>query len=468
MSPFIASVIFTIGIAGLFLLDRGEKNQVSKSLWIPTAWLFFCLSRSASQWLGLSPPADLAASYVEGSPVDAAVLEAIEVLALIVVVSRRRLVFQVLQKNWAILLFFSYAVLSICWSDYPFVTVKHLIKGIGDLMMVLIVLTEPNVPDAIKTLFTRLSFVLLPLSILFIKYYPQLGRLLDLSWKLEPVGVALQKNSLGELCDVLGLALFWRLCSAYKDRGTLRRLGRMAALAAPLLMAMWMLWMCDSLTSICALSMAATVMFLSTWSVFHRRPALMHILIAALLAVTTFALFFQSSGGLIQGLGRNPTLTGRTDIWKAVLSIPNNRLVGVGYESFWMGSRLQELWYWFPGLKLQEAHDGYLEIFINLGWIGVFLFGILIVTGYRNAIRAYRLDPDLGGLRLALFLAAIITGFTEAAFRMMGPLWVVFLLAITATPVYLAPKVGHRKRKGKQPAKPAWDPSTVEEEAPVA
>ena len=435
------------------------------SLWIPTAWVFFCLSRSPSQWLGLSPPEDLAASYVEGSPVDAAILEAIEILALIVVVVRWRRVLQVLRKNWAIPLFFSYAALSIAWSDYPFVTLKHVIKGIGDLMMILIVLTEPNVRDAIKTLFTRLGFSLLPLSILFIKYYPQLGRLLDLSWTLEPVGVALQKNSLGELCDVLGLALFWRLCGVYKDRETPRRIGRMVALATPLAMAVWMLFMCNSMTSISAFSMAATVIFLSVWPVFRHRPALIHLLIASLLAVTVYALFFQ--GSLLQGLGRNPTLTGRTDIWKMVLSIPNNGLVGVGYESFWMGSRLQEIWSSFPGLRLQEAHNGYLEIFINLGWIGVSLFGILIVTGYRNAFRGYRRDPDLGSLSLGLFLAAIITGFTEAAFRMMGPLWVPFLLSTTVAPMYALPKLAPRKRKGKWPEQPAWELDTTHEEASV-
>ncbi len=42
-------------------------------------------------------------------------------------------------------LFFLYAALSMAWSDYPFVTLKHWIKGIGDVMMVLIVLTEPNI-----------------------------------------------------------------------------------------------------------------------------------------------------------------------------------------------------------------------------------------------------------------------------------------------------------------------------------
>jgi exopolysaccharide production protein ExoQ len=450
MSPNLATLIFVIGMVGLFRFDRDEKGRVSKALWIPTVWLFFCLSRSVSQWLGVEPPADMANSYVEGSPLDAAVFEALEVAALIVLIIRRQRVGPILRNNWPICLFFSYAALSVCWSEYPFVTLKHWIKGIGDLMMILIVLTETSVPDAIKCLFRRIGFLLLPLSVLFIKYYPLLGRKLTLSWTMEPVGVATQKNGLGELCDVVGLAFLWRLRRAYNDREDSKRKQRLLALGASLVMVVWLLWVCNSMTSICAFSMASALMLLSKRPAFRRRPALVHFLVVSLLAGTIYALFFQDSGSLIQGLGRNPTLTGRTDIWHMVLSIHNSRLFGAGYESFWLGSRLKEMWKAFPGLMLNEAHNGYVEILLTLGWVGGTLLGILIATGYRNVFVAYRRDPDIGSLRMGFFLAAIITGLTEAAFRLMGPPWIIFLLATVAIPVYAARKGGDPSRVGRR------------------
>ena len=456
MSSPLATIIFAIGIAGLFFFDRDKNVRVSKALWIPTLWLFFCLSRSASQWLGMSPaPADTASVYLEGSPIDRAVFIGLEVAALIAVLGRRRRVGSILLQNWPIWLFFSYAALSITWSDYPFVTLKHCIKGIGDLMMVLIVLTEQDVPGAIKNLFTRLGFVLVPLSVLFIKYYLQLGRVLNLSWEMEPVGVATQKNGLGELCDFLGLVVLWRLRSAYNDREDRNRKRRLLALGAVLAMVIWLLWTCNSMTSICALSMASAVMLLSTRPALRRRPALVHFFIVALLSCTVYALFGQSSGGLIKGLGRNPTLTGRTEIWHAVLTVRNNRLVGTGYESFWLGTRLQEMWEAIPGLRVNEAHNGYIEIFITLGWIGEILLGILIATGYRNVIAGYRRHPEIGSLSMAFFLAAVINSMTEAAFRMMGPPWIAFLLATIAVPAYFAPKSGRSGRRGRQLSRPA-------------
>jgi exopolysaccharide production protein ExoQ len=436
MPPAVATVIFTIGIAGLFFLDRGEKRGVSKALWIPTVWLFFCTSRSPTQWLGMAATseqaADIASAYLEGNPTDRNFFIALEVIALIVVISRIGRVGPILRSNWVIVLFFLYAALSMAWSDYPFLTLKHWIKGVGDVLMVLIVLSEASVAGAVKSLVTRLAFVLLPLSLLLLYFYPSLGRTHSMDWTPEPCGVATQKNGLGELCSFSGLALLWRFRGAYNDRKDPNRSRRLLALGTVLATNVWLLHMSNSMTSISALSMAGGVMFLSTRPAFRRKPALVHLLIGAVLAVVIYALFFQSSGALVQGLGRDPTLSGRSVGWATFLRVPNNLLVGAGYESFWVGSRLLKIWELSPGTKISEAHNGYIEMFLTLGWAGVVFLGVLITTGYRNVIGAYRRDPDIGSLRIAYFLSTVISGFTEAAFRMMSPTWIVFLLATFA------------------------------------
>jgi exopolysaccharide production protein ExoQ len=432
MSSTLAALIFGIGIAGLFFVDR-EQLRVSKALWIPTVWLFFCSSRSVPQWLGLDSTADQASVYLEGSPSDRYVLIALEVMALIVVLNRAGRVGPILRRNWAVVLFFVYALFSMAWSDYPLVTFKHWTKGIGDLMMVLIVLTESDVRGAIRRLFTRIGFLLVPLSLLFIRYYPWLGRTYSLGGTPEAIGVTTQKNGLGVLCDCIGLALIWRFRSAYNDRKDSNRVRRLVALGAVLAIIVWLLEMCNSLTSICALSMASCVMLLSTRPALRRRPSSVHLLVAGVLVCTLYALFFQSSGGLVQSLGRDPTLTGRTEVWPQLINLVKNPPVGVGYESFWLGERLQKVWVITNGLQINEAHNGYVEILLTLGWIGLFLLGVLIATGYRNLIHAFRRDPYAGSLRMAWFLAALITGFTEASFRIMNPTWFVFLLATTAS-----------------------------------
>jgi len=113
-----------------------------------------------------------------------------------------------------------------------------------------------------------------------------------------------------------------------------------------------------------------------------------------------------------------------------VLSVPVNPLFGAGYESFWLGHRLEQMQE-IAGFGVNEAHNGYIEIYLNLGWIGVAVLAILLATGYRHLMHEYRREPDYGSLRLAYFLAVVVASLTEAGFRMMSLGWI-FLLLVTA------------------------------------
>jgi len=201
-------------------------------------------------------------------------------------------------------------------------------------------------------------------------------------------------------------------------------------------MALWLLRTCNSLTSISCFVMAGALLAVARRPIIVRRRALVHLLIAAMVGISLFALFFDSSGELVQSLGRNSTLTGRTAIWNAVLTLAGNPLVGTGYESFWLGNRLEEFWSLNGGAfdGIQEAHNGYLEIYLNLGWIGVTLLAALIILSYPRVIAAFRTDPDTGSLGLAFFASELVYNLTEAGFRMMFPLWIFFLLAILGIP----------------------------------
>ena len=57
MPRAVATVIYAVGILGLFYLDRDEDSRMSKALWIPAVWLFLTSSRGVSLWLGMAPGA---------------------------------------------------------------------------------------------------------------------------------------------------------------------------------------------------------------------------------------------------------------------------------------------------------------------------------------------------------------------------------------------------------------------------
>src|SRR5215472_11534471 len=312
MPPAIASIIFTIGILGLFYLDRHEDSRVSKALWIPAVWLFLSSSRAPSLWFGVRQSLDSSDIYAEGSPFDRNIYTILLLAAVAVLVARSGRVGPMLRKNVLILLFFMFCAVSILWSDFPFVAFKRFIKALGDLGMVLIILSESDPLPALKSLLTRLGFLPFPLSILFVKYYPGIGRLLDKSWVFESVGVATQKNELGVDCMMYGVFFLWMLVSVYREREDPSRHRRLLAYGTIIAMIIWLLNQCNSTTSITGLISAGGVMWLACRP--SRKPAVVHLLVLTVLGLAVTALFFDSGGGMVHALGKDPTLTGRTDI----------------------------------------------------------------------------------------------------------------------------------------------------------
>jgi O-antigen ligase len=132
-------------------------------------------------------------------------------------------------------------------------------------------------------------------------------------------------------------------------------------------------------------------------------------------------------------LQRDSTLTGRTELWQEVLAMAGNSMIGTGYESFWLGERLAYLWnlhWWRPN----QAHNGYIELYLNLGWLGVALFVIFLLAAYLRAARGVRLGDSYASLRLAWVVIAVIYNFTEASFRMQNLAWVFVLFAVAGLP----------------------------------
>lgn len=83
--------------------------------------------------------------------------------------------------------------------------------------MALIIITDPNPQDALRIVMKRCAFLMMPLSVLFIKYYPEYGRYFD-QWTGQAYnsGVTLNKNELGYGCMLFGIFFFWNFLAALR------------------------------------------------------------------------------------------------------------------------------------------------------------------------------------------------------------------------------------------------------------
>jgi hypothetical protein len=406
-------------------------------MWLVQVWFFLACSRPVARWLRIDDVGESAtAVLVEGSPVDRAVWTGLLLLGLVVLLNRRKQVARSLLQNWPILLFFAYCLASLMWSDFPMVAFKRWIKGTGDLVMVLIVWTETRPFDALKRLLARSAYTLIPLSILLIKYYPELGRTYGVFYgEVGYTGVGGDKNALGAICMLFGIASVWRILNLFStERPINQRQRHLIVQVTIFAMILWLFWKADSMTSLSCFLLATCALFWLRLHVFLRQRFMIHALALMTVLIPMSVTLLGASPAALKAMGRNPTLTDRTLIWTEVIKLVPNRWVGAGYQSFWLGPRLETLivnvtHHWVPN----QAHSGYIEVFANLGWIGVGLLALVIVWGYLRVIRACLRGVPASHLLLAYFLVGVVSNITEASFfRMAIPAWLFFMLAITA------------------------------------
>ena len=210
LPPFLASFLTVAFIGFLFRRDIQEKPDVSGALWLPLIWLVITCSRGLSQWLNIfGLPVGGAVSVEEGSPLDAWFCFGMIAAGFCVLNKRQVRLSEIVRNNGWLIAFLIYCFISIAWSDYPFIAFKRWIKILGHPIMALIVLTEPDSKEALIRLMKRCAYVLVPVSILWIKYYPQLGRGFSPWGGATTNGVAVDKNMLGADCLILGYFFFW-------------------------------------------------------------------------------------------------------------------------------------------------------------------------------------------------------------------------------------------------------------------
>jgi exopolysaccharide production protein ExoQ len=454
MNPFLALVLYGIGIAGLFFLDRDKSIHTSKALWLPVIWFWIVGSRPASVWFGFSEQSVSATQYMDGSPFDRATFEVLLAAGVIVLMGRSKRTGRLLSTNWPVVIFFAFSLLSVLWSDFPDVTAKRWTKAIGDLVMVLIVVTDAEPLAALKRFFSRTGFIMLPTSVLLIKYFPNLGRYFD-PWQGMPLntGVTTNKNTLGVVTFVLALGALWQFLGLLRGRALANRRRRMLAQGTLLAFGIWVLTLADSATSVACFVLGSAVILATSIEAIRRRPAAVHALVLGLILGGSVLMSLGGEGEVVQALGRNTTLTGRTDIWAVVIPMAPNPLVGAGFETFWLGPRLEKIWQTFPNLYLNQAHDGYIEIYLNLGYVGLSLIVLIMINTYRRSVATFSYDPILGSLLLAYVLDTTIYNITEAGFRMLHPMWIFLLLAAMASGgITSAPRV-----ESSQPRRPTAD-----------
>jgi O-antigen ligase len=446
MNPFLA-LLMGYGLAFFAIRQDVITNrmQVTSALWLPTLWMMRCGSRGIDYWLNGGDSARL-------DPIVVAVL----IVAGLIVLSRRRCVWPaIFSQNSAIFFFYAYIVISVTWTAEVDNPVIKLFRPLCDLVMALVVVTEPNPRQAIITVFRRAAFLLIPLSVVLIKYYPDLGRMQGKHWAANMwIGVTTHKNPLGQLCVASLLGFLWTISDFRMRHQRLPRLPFVPLPVAFLYIAMIAYLLngggnddSRSSTAFTCLAWAIALYFL-LGKLRDNTDRLVGYFMMGVVAIGILSMTLAAFGTSLQAIvaqvqGKNATFSDRTYLWADVIRIgKEHMLLGTGYGGFWVPSL-------YPKLSPQvdnrpaECHNGYLETYANLGLVGVALLAFIIIQSLRNAMKTAHVDFEYGRIRLVLLLTIIVFNYTEASFpRGTHIFWFSFLMvALYAAPFVERPAV---------------------------
>jgi exopolysaccharide production protein ExoQ len=431
MPPPIALFLWLILLLALLCFDPAKVRGTSAALWIPIIWMFIAGSRLPSQWFGAVTGQMWVANLEDGNPLDRTI-DLVLMGTAVAILFRRSFGWRsFFARNFALILFIAFTLMSAFWSDFPLVAAKRWFRDLGNYLMVLVVLSDPLPLDAATAVFRRLGYFLVPLSILLDKYFPTISKSYD-AWTGvgSYVGVATGKNLLGLVALLSGVFFFWDTIVRWSDKNDRRTKRIILVNLSFLAMSISLLFTANSATCKICMFIGCLVIFAvqGRWGQRHQR-FLKFLIPTSFLVYLVLSLGFGMSGQMAAAVGKDPTLTDRTKIWSFVLGMHTNPWIGTGYESFWMGPRLLLFWNQAGLGHINEAHNGYLEVYLNLGVIGLILISAILITRYRTICKRLAPLSSFASLGFALWTIMLFYCVTEAGFRSgQGLIWIVFLL----------------------------------------
>jgi len=404
--------LITCGAFVLFLLrgDRKRSPGASKALWLPTIWLVYFSSKPFSDWLARSGRSEDSGVLLEQ------ILLIFLIASTIRVLSRKEFSFsRFMKNNGPLTVLIVLMLVSAAWSDIPFSSLKRWSREILAIMMGFLIALEDDPREAIPCILRRTVYLLVPLSFVLIKWFPQYGSDYHSYTGMKMwIGVCSHKNSLGQLVSFAAFFIIW---SAFRKKGAgvkRRKISLHVADAMIVIIALWILkgpgWY--SASALIMLVAGLSTYFALSWTMKRHvmiSPQLLSAVMAVIMIYGTLVVFagMLPSNRITSIVGRRSNLTDRTDIWAGLVPMVMKKpVLGYGFGGTWKSLT------W--GDKKVSPHNGYLEIALGLGFTGLLLTGVFVLSSCRKAHRELIRDFDQGALWICCLLMLLLDNIVES------------------------------------------------------
>jgi exopolysaccharide production protein ExoQ len=280
-------------------------------------------------------------------------------------------------------------VFSAIWSDFPFETLYSSLQ----LLLISFFAISCSSLFSVRYIFSMIYSVfslIVFFSFVFVIFIPDYG--IDIfNGESSFRGVFVEKNRLGQiLAYYFALSFFfirWKFFSV-----------------AVFFMALFLLVGNRSMTALLLTISIPFIIFIARFFIGNNKNIYINTVTISFFSIFVFTIFLVNYYDLLNFLGKDPTLTGRTEIWElGVYAFLDRPLFGYGYSSFWSsnsphgGQFIQWSLVWGPS----SMHNGWFEILLQLGLIGLvlylffFLMALKLTVYYLNSGSSRKLGKSL-------------------------------------------------------------------------
>ncbi len=365
-------------------------------------------------------------------------------VTLVLLAVRWKKVAYMVSKDKLIWLLIGFAVVSLVWSANPSKSISKIIALTGTSLFGLYFATRYTMKQQLQVLAWMFGLVIV-LSFLFAVAMPKYGIMGGIhagKWR----GIYNHKNVLGKVIVISVINFLLLAIDSKRYR--------------------WLLWSGVSLSVLLLLlstsktSLLNLFTVLAAFGIYRTFKLRYHLMIPALTAITTLVVSFRvwmiaNAETLLGAIGKDATLTGRADLWPLVLNaIWQRPWLGYGFGGYWGGweSESSALWYaaeWKP----PNSHNGLLDLWLNLGILGIAIFGLGFLTSVLRGIVWVRLNRGSEGFWPMLYLTYfVLANLAESSLMVQNDLFWVLYIAVAFS--VLLPPEGQTKAEIKWKAIP--------------
>jgi len=334
-------------------------------------------------------------------------------ISVVLLISEKSTIVEFIKKEKFLSLLVLWCLISITWSPDWLVSLKRIFRLLTIIMVCITFLVNVKSESDLLKYFKYFFYIYLILSLVAVIVIPeakdpQFGG----AWR----GFSPHKNGLGQAAIISSILSY--LFVLYSKKSWEKMIANFMLLISIALLV-------GSYSSTAYTTMGLLVFLWLIFSVdtlfkpLGVRRIFSFLLILSLLVVVImiFAWNPETKDFFPELFGKDSSFSGRTDLWEYVFNEGmKHPFHGAGYQGYWNVTRLQysgiyDEFLWLPN----QAHNGYIDVFNELGLVGILLFVILIFYSFLIYYKVSKPHPWI-----LFIIVAILTNFSESTFFRPG------------------------------------------------